>query len=67
MNEAMLKGNWNELKGRIKAKWGDITNDDMDVIDGKADQLVGILQQRYGRSKEEAEREVEAWRRETRC
>jgi uncharacterized protein YjbJ (UPF0337 family) len=67
MNEAMLKGNWNELKGRIKSKWGDITNDDMDVIDGKADQLVGILQQRYGRSKEEAEREVEAWRRETRC
>jgi len=64
MNEATLKGNWNELKGKAKAKWAELTNDDMDRIDGKADQLVGAIQKRYGHSKDEAQREVNAWRRE---
>ena len=67
MNEEILKGNWNELKGKAKAKWGELTDDDVDKVDGDKDQLVGVLQQRYGQSKEEAEREVSEWRREANC
>jgi uncharacterized protein YjbJ (UPF0337 family) len=59
MNSTTMKGKWNELKGKVKEKWGKLTNDDLDVIDGKKDQLVGRLQQRYGYAKERAEKEAE--------
>ena len=53
-----IKGNWRQQKGRLKEKWGELTDDDLDRIDGKRDQLLGFLQNRYGRTKEVAEREV---------
>lgn len=55
------KGKWAQLKGKAKEKWGELTNDDLDVIEGKRDQLAGKIQERYGRSKEEAEKEVDDW------
>jgi uncharacterized protein YjbJ (UPF0337 family) len=53
-----IKGNWRQNKGRLKEKWGELTDDDLDKIEGKRDQLLGILQKNYGRTKEVAEREV---------
>ena len=61
MNKTELKGNWNTIKGNVKEQWGKLTDDDLSRIDGQRDQLVGAIQKRYGRSKEEAQREVEAW------
>ncbi|GJM22077.1 MAG: CsbD family protein [Planctomycetota bacterium] len=59
MNKHELEGKWNQAKGKVKEKWGKLTEDDLKVIDGKSDQLVGRLQERYGYSKEQAERECE--------
>ena len=53
-----IKGNWREYKGRLKEKWGELTDDDVDRVEGKRDQLLGILQNRYGRTKESAENEI---------
>ena len=64
MADPYLKGQWNELKGRVKEKWGELTNDDLDRIEGRRDQLVGAIQQQYGRSRDEVEREVERWEAE---
>lgn len=58
MNEDQLKGEWTQLKGRIRERWGKLTDDDLDVIAGKRDQLVGVLQKRYGVAKEELETQV---------
>jgi uncharacterized protein YjbJ (UPF0337 family) len=64
MADPYLKGQWNELKGRVKERWGELTNDDLDRIEGRRDQLVGAIQQQYGRARDEAEREVERWETE---
>jgi uncharacterized protein YjbJ (UPF0337 family) len=61
MNEQVLKGRWTELKGKAKEKWGRLSNDELEEIDGNIDQLIGRLQQRYGLVQEEARKEVEAW------
>jgi uncharacterized protein YjbJ (UPF0337 family) len=53
-----IKGNWRQYKGRIKEKWGKLTDDDLDRIEGKRDQLLGILQSRYGKTREAVEREI---------
>lgn len=58
MNNDILQGNWKQLKGQVKEWWGDLTDDDLTKIDGKRDQLVGALQERYGYTKERAEQEV---------
>lgn len=58
MNWDEIKGSWRQQKGRLKEKWGDMTDDELDVIDGKRDQLLGFLQKRYGKTREVAEREV---------
>ena len=62
MNEHTLKGDWNQLKGSVKQKWADLTDDDLTHIEGSRDKLVGRVQERYGHSKEDAEREVDDWR-----
>jgi len=56
MNQATIKGDWNQLKGRIKQKWAKITDDDLKLIEGKTDELVGVLQKRYGLAREAAEK-----------
>ncbi len=57
MNEDIIKGKWKEVKGGIKEKWGKLTDNDITQIEGKQDKLLGLLQQRYGYSKEKAEQE----------
>ncbi len=58
MNEHTLSGKWMQLKGKIRQQWGKLTDDDMDKIQGNYEMLVGRLQELYGRSREETEREV---------
>ena len=58
MNVDTIKGQWKQVKGKVKEKWGKLTDDDLNVIDGKKDQFVGKLQERYGYQKDQAEREV---------
>jgi uncharacterized protein YjbJ (UPF0337 family) len=59
MNEDILKGKWMQFRGDIKKAWGRLTDDELDQIDGERDKLVGKIQERYGYSREEAEREVD--------
>ncbi len=61
MNQLQLNADWNQTKGRIKQAWGDLTDDDLTVIDGSKDRLVGTIQKRYGLAQEEAERQVDHW------
>jgi len=61
MNWDQVEGKWKQLKGSIKAKWGKLTDDDLDFIAGKRQQLVGRLQERYGIAREEAEKQVNDW------
>jgi uncharacterized protein YjbJ (UPF0337 family) len=63
MNEDCIEGNWKELQGKVQERWGLLTNDDLDVIDGRRDQLVGRIQQAYGRGRDEARAEVLEWER----
>jgi len=58
MNSDILKGKWRQLRGEVQNQWGKLTNDDLDRIEGNAEKLAGILQERYGYGREEAEREV---------
>ena len=57
MNNERIKGNWNQFKGKIKEKWGRLTDDDLDVVEGQRDQLIGKIQEKYGIAKEEAQRQ----------
>lgn len=59
MNWERIEGNWKQIKGKVKEQWGRLTDDDLDVIAGKRDQLVGRIQEQYGITKEEAEKQVE--------
>jgi uncharacterized protein YjbJ (UPF0337 family) len=58
MNRDRLNGQWKQVKGRIKEQWGRLTDDDLDVIAGKRDQLLGRIQERHGVAREEAQRQV---------
>ena len=59
MTKLQLKGNWNELKGKLKQKYGQLTDDDLTFAEGKEDELLGRLQQRLGKTKEDVRRELE--------
>jgi uncharacterized protein YjbJ (UPF0337 family) len=61
MNWDRVQGNWKEFKGKAQQQWGKLTNDDLDVIEGKRTELAGRLQQRYGYAKDEAERNIDTW------
>jgi uncharacterized protein YjbJ (UPF0337 family) len=61
MTKLQFKGSWNEVKGKLKQKYGDLTDDDLIFAEGKEDELLGRLQQRLGKSKEELRREIEAF------
>ncbi|MDR6586086.1 CsbD family protein [Herbaspirillum sp. BH-1] len=58
MNWDIVEGNWKQFKGKAKEQWGKLTDDDLDVIAGKRDQLAGRVQEAYGVSKDEAEKQV---------
>ena len=59
MNWDLIQGNWKQLTGQVKEKWGKLTDDDLTVIAGKRDQLAGVLQERYGLVREQAEKELD--------
>jgi len=59
VNADVLKGKWKQIRGEAKKWWGELTDDELDQINGERDKLVGKVQERYGRSKEEAEAEVD--------
>jgi len=65
MNWDTIKGQWTQVKGKVREQWGKLTDDDLDTIAGKKDQLVGKLQERYGYAKEKAQKEVDDF--STRC
>jgi uncharacterized protein YjbJ (UPF0337 family) len=58
MNWDRIEGNWKQAKGKIKEQWGKLTDDDLDIIDGKREQLAGRIQHAYGVSKDEAEKQL---------
>ena len=66
MNADTLKGEWTELKGKVREQWGKLTDDDVKVIGGQAEQLVGKIQQRYGVERDEAQRQFKEWKAEER-
>jgi len=61
MNWDQVEGKWKQMKGSVKKQWGKLTDDDLEVIAGNKDQLVGKIQERYGISKEKAEQELKNW------
>jgi uncharacterized protein YjbJ (UPF0337 family) len=61
MNWDQLKGQWKQTEGKIRSKWGKFTDNDLQVIAGKRDQLIGKLQERYGIAKDRAEKEADAY------
>lgn len=61
MNKEILKSKWVQLRGSIRSKWGDFTDQEIEEIKGDYAKLVGLIQEKYGRSKEEAEKEIEKW------
>jgi uncharacterized protein YjbJ (UPF0337 family) len=63
MNWDQVSGKWMQFKGQVKQKWGKLTDDDLEVIAGKRDQMAGKLQERYGYGKEQAEKELDEFSR----
>lgn len=59
MNADVFKGMWKQVRGRAKQVWGDLTDDDLATIDGSYDRFVGVLQEKYGYTKEEAQRKID--------
>lgn len=63
MNWNVIEGKWDQFKGKLRAKWGKLTDDDMDLIAGKKDVLLGKLKERYGYDKDRAEKELDKFTR----
>jgi len=61
MNQDILQGRWEQLKGKARIKWGKLTSDDIDQIKGQRQNLVGKLRERYGLATERAEQDVDDW------
>ncbi|PMR76066.1 CsbD family protein [Billgrantia endophytica] len=61
MNWDQIEGKWKEMKGKARSSWGDLTDDELDQVGGKKDELIGRVQKRYGLEREEAERQVDDW------
>jgi uncharacterized protein YjbJ (UPF0337 family) len=67
MNKHTIAGSWLELKGKVKEKWGKLTDDDLTAIDGKREVLLGRLEKRYGYAKERAEEELAKFEKSCGC
>lgn len=65
MNWDQVKGKWTQVTGSAKSKWGELTDDDLQQIDGEREKMVGKIQERYGLAKEEAEKQVDDWANKT--
>lgn len=63
MNSDQFEGKWKQMKGSVKQRWGKLTDDDITTMTGKRDELVGKLQERYGITREQAQREADEWAR----
>ena len=63
MNSDQMEGKWKQMKGSLKSRWGKLTDDDLTVIEGQKDQLVGRVQERYGIARDEAQKQVDDWNR----
>jgi uncharacterized protein YjbJ (UPF0337 family) len=63
MDWTQVEGNWKQMKGRVKERWGKLTDDNLTVIAGRRDQLEGMIQERYGYAKERARKEIDEWYR----
>jgi uncharacterized protein YjbJ (UPF0337 family) len=63
MNEPWLRGKWNEIKGRVKEQWGELSDDEIARIEGRRDQLIGAIQQRYGKDRDAVEQEIREFER----
>ena len=63
MNSDQFEGKWKQLKGTVKQRWGKLTDDDVTRLGGKKDELVGKIQERYGITREQAEKEADEWAR----
>lgn len=61
MNSDQLKGNWKQLMGDAKKNWGKLTDDDLKQVEGRKDKLVGKIQERYGSTREDAEKQADDW------
>jgi uncharacterized protein YjbJ (UPF0337 family) len=64
MNKLQIKGNWNILKGKAKQSWADLTDDDLQYVEGQEDELIGRIQRRVGKSREEIEHRLHEWSRD---
>jgi uncharacterized protein YjbJ (UPF0337 family) len=64
MNRDILKGQWTQLKGKIREQWGKLTDDEIEQMQGNSEQLIGKLQERYGRTREQAEQDLDRWLRD---
>ncbi|WP_067751967.1 CsbD family protein [Orrella dioscoreae] len=58
MNQDILEGKWKQIAGKVKAKWGDLTDDDITKVNGNAERLAGVIQERYGKTREQADKEA---------
>src|SRR5689334_18386549 len=56
-----VEGNWKQVKGKVKEQWGKLTDDDLDVINGRRDQLEGKIQERYGLAKDQVRKDIDTW------
>jgi uncharacterized protein YjbJ (UPF0337 family) len=61
MNWDRIQGNWKQVVGKAKAQWGKLTDDDLDVVAGRREQLAGKIQERYGIAKDEVEKQIADW------
>lgn len=61
MNWDIVEGKWNQVKGSIRQKWGKITDSEIETIAGEKDKFLGLIQERYGKRRDEAERELDDW------
>jgi uncharacterized protein YjbJ (UPF0337 family) len=61
MNWDQMQGKWKQMRGSLRQQWGKLTDDDIEVIGGNRDKLVGILQERYGIAREEAQKRADEW------
>lgn len=61
MNWDIVKGKWSQLKGSARTRWGELTDDELAQVEGEREKLVGVIQEKYGVARDEAERQVDEW------